>query len=58
MIIYTLQQNCKTFKLMVNLAPIKKKMLIMRFKRLDKYFLKKKKKKNWTNIVNGVIYTE
>ena len=45
MIIYTLQQNCKTFKLMVNLAPIKKKMLIMRFKRLDKYFLKKKKKK-------------
>ena len=44
MIIYTLQQNCKTFKLMVNLAPIKKKMLIMRFKRLDKYFLKKKKK--------------
>ena len=25
MIIYTLQQNCKTFKLMVNLAPIKKK---------------------------------
>ena len=57
MIIYTLQQNCKTFKLMVNLAPIKKKMLIMRFKRLDKYFLQKKKKV-WTNIVNGVIYTE